>query len=97
MNDVLSSRGGFAPNKMTIDITPKTKCLRIFKTMTIRPTGEVSLCCSDALGQYTLGDVTKDSLIDIWYKSSKYRKIRQIMQTKGRKGLALCKDCDFEA
>jgi len=99
VNEVLSSRGGQAPNKKTSEINDKkvcpVKCERIFENMIIRPTGKVSLCCCDALGVYDMGDVTKDRVSDVWFHSQEYIRVRKHMQKKGRKGLRLCEDCDF--
>ena len=91
-NQVRTSRGGQAPNK------PEAKgiqelCLLPFRMVIIRPTGKISLCCNDALGKYTLGDVSKDKLTDIW-NSQEYEQIRQEMLKNRRKNLNLCKNCD---
>lgn len=45
--------------------------------ITIRPDGLVSLCCSDAYGEVTLGDANNQGLIEIW-ESDKYREYRRI-------------------
>ena len=59
LNEVLSSRGGQAPNKINAfnKRAMGVLCLQPFRQMVIRPTGEVSLCCNDALGKYTLGNL----------------------------------------
>lgn len=59
----------------------------------IRPDGKISLCCNDALGKYTLGDVNNQSIDEIW-NSEEYQKIRNEMLYNGRKNLLLCKNCD---
>lgn len=91
-NEVLSSRGGQAPNKGKVK-TIKERCLLPYRMMVIRPTGEVSLCCNDALGKYTMGDLNKNSVSEIW-NADKYVHIRNHMLKKGRKGLELCDACD---
>ena len=91
-SEILTSRGGFAPNKgksKTID----AKCALPFQQMVIRPTGEVSLCCNDALGKMTLGDCNIQSIKEIWF-GEKYRVVREKMMYQGRKGLDLCCGCD---
>ena len=60
--------------------------------MIIRPTGQISLCCNDALGQMTMGDLSKEKLVDIW-KSEKYQKIRKDILIS-RQNIPLCKNCD---
>ena len=91
-NEVIFSRGGQAPNKKNI-IGTKVPCLLPFRQFVIRPNGEVSLCCNDALGKYTLGDVSKQSIIEIW-DCEKYNSIRKEMRKNSRKNLLLCKNCD---
>lgn len=60
--------------------------------MIIRPTGKISLCCNDALGEYTLGDASKEKLIDIWY-GEKYKMVRNALY-EGRENWGHCKFCD---
>lgn len=91
-NEILSSRGGDSPNNKGKLIS--AKCILPFVQIVIRPTGLVSLCCNDALGKMTLGDVNKTSLIEIW-NSDIYKSIRNIISTQGRNSLDLCKNCDF--
>lgn len=90
-NEVLTTRGGESPNK-TIEKTLKISCILPFIQFIIRPDGKVSLCCNDALGKMTLGDVNEDKIIDIW-NSEKYMKIREEL-VKGRENLGPCSKCD---
>lgn len=90
-NEVLTSRGGQAPNK------GKTKglsipCLLPFQQFIIRPDGKVSLCCNDALGKYTMGNVSQQSMQEIW-EGTEFQKIRAKLY-KGRRKLLLCNECD---
>ncbi|NBJ91323.1 radical SAM/SPASM domain-containing protein [Parablautia muri] len=91
-DQVRTSRGGQAPNKKGTEGINEL-CLLPFRMMVIRPTGKVSLCCNDALGKYTLGDISQDKIIDIW-NSTNYEQIRQEMLKNRRKNLKLCKNCD---
>ncbi|MBI3007947.1 MAG: SPASM domain-containing protein [Candidatus Omnitrophica bacterium] len=92
MNDVLTTRAGEAKNRTTIQPLA-ISCLLPFTQMVIRPDGKVSLCCADALGKVTLGDVTKDRIIDIW-RSDTYKEIRRLI-LKSRRNMALCSGCDY--
>ncbi|MDR1701496.1 MAG: SPASM domain-containing protein, partial [Sporomusaceae bacterium] len=67
-------------------------CLLPFHQMVIRPDGKVSLCCNDALGKMTLGDLTQESIENIWH-SQEYVTVRAKL-TQGRQHLELCKHCD---
>lgn len=93
-NEVLTTRGGSAPNKKEI-ICLNCSCANPFLQLIIRPDGKISLCCNDALGKETLGDASRDSLTDIWY-SEKYQQVRRDI-AKGRKYHFLCKNCDVVA
>lgn len=92
-NDVLTSRGGLSPNKKDGDYYIDVKCVLPFQQFNVRPDGKISLCCNDALGVYTLGDLNKQSIKEIWY-SNEYMKIRKEMKENGRKNLKLCSNCD---
>src|SRR3989338_5532831 len=92
MSDTLTTRASQAKNRTKI--RPLTiSCLLPFTQMVIRPDGKVSLCCADALGKVTLGDVTKDRIIDIW-RSDTYKEIRGLI-LNGRRNIPLCSGCDY--
>lgn len=61
--------------------------------MIIRADGKISLCCNDALGKYTLGDVNESFIREIW-NGKQYTKIREEMKMHVRKNLNLCRNCD---
>jgi len=91
---MMSTRGGQAPNndkKKTLPIS----CLLPFYHLVIRPDGKVSLCCNDAHGKYTLGDITEQSMKDVWYGEA-YTKLRSQVRA-GRSDIDLCKYCDSYA
>lgn len=94
-NEILSSRGGQAPNKegMNDKDTVSVPCPLPWRQLVIRPTGEISLCCNDALGKYTLGNLNTQSIREVW-TSEKYQQIRNEMLINGRKNLLLCSECD---
>lgn len=91
-SEVRTSRGGKAPNKINAS-SINAACLYPFKQLVVRPDGKCSLCCNDALGLYTLGDLSNSSLQDIWYSKS-YRVIRTKMIKSKRENLELCNSCD---
>ncbi|WP_026650998.1 radical SAM/SPASM domain-containing protein [Butyrivibrio proteoclasticus] len=90
--EILNSRGGDAPNRKELVEYPDDRCMLPFKQMIVRPTGEVSLCCSDAVGRWTLGDLSKEPILDVWY-GTKFTKVREALY-KGRKYCGNCKYCD---
>lgn len=83
-HEVLSSRGGDAPNKTDIVTYPEASCILPFKQLIIRPDGKVSLCCNDPLGRNTLGDVSKESLVDVW-NNERFKTVRRVLRD-GRGG-----------
>lgn len=90
--EILTSRGGSAPNRKLSLADGTITCVLPFQQLIIRPDGKVSLCCNDPLGKCTLGDVNKESLLDIWY-GEKYQKLRKAL-IHGREKLESCKNCD---
>lgn len=90
--EILTSRGGNAPNRKEMGCYAKDKCVYPFKQMVVRPDGKISLCCNDAVGRYTLGDLNKEKLTDIWY-GPQYTKVRECLY-KGRENWGRCQFCD---
>lgn len=91
-NEVLLTRGGQAPNREEYH-APVCGCLLPFTQLVVRPTGEVSLCCADAMGKYTLGNLNTQGILEVWH-GAPYQNIRSVLATQGRPALALCKSCD---
>jgi len=91
-NEIMTSRGGDAPNRRDMFSHGDATCVLPFKQMIIRPDGKVSLCCNDPIGKNTLGDLTKESLTDVWY-GQKFRQVRKALYT-GRKNWEHCVYCD---
>ncbi|SDD80618.1 radical SAM/SPASM domain-containing protein [Sporomusa acidovorans] len=95
IHDVLSTRGGQAPNRASEEISSLPfGCLLPFRQMIVRPDGKISQCCNDALGKITMGDLTRESIAAIW-QNSKYLALREQI-TQGRAGLPLCDNCDSQ-
>ncbi len=91
--EILESRGGKAPNRSNMQILENVKCTHPFRQLIIRPDGKVSICCNDALGITEVGDVSQESLLDVWC-GEKMRAIREKLVNEGRKNIAICKYCD---
>lgn len=90
--EILTSRGGDAPNRKDIPSYPDAKCVLPFKQLIIRPDGKASLCCNDPYGKYTLGDLTKQSILEVW-NGKEFQEIRSSL-LKGRKAVEHCRQCD---
>ena len=91
-NEVLSSRGGQAPN-----ITKKVKrtypCVAPFDEFYIHPDGRVSICGDDALGKMTYWNVGEMRIEEIWH-SEQYKEIRNKIISGHICDLELCRYCD---
>lgn len=93
LHDILSTRGGQAPNRKQETIEPLNYgCFLPFRQMVVRPDGKISLCCNDALGTMTLGDLTQEAVSDVWHGEN-YRTIREKIAS-GRQDIGLCQGCD---
>lgn len=90
--EILSNRGGNAPNRTDRVSYPNAKCVMPFKQLIIRPDGKVSLCCNDPLGHDTLADLNKEKIIDAWY-NPKFQMVRECLY-RGRENWEHCKYCD---
>ncbi len=91
-NEILSSRGGDAPNRnQVINVTEET-CALPFCQMVVRPSGKVSLCCNDPYGKSTLGNLNEETILEVWY-GRKYEEVRKNILL-GRGNIDHCKNCD---
>ena len=91
-NEILTTRGGDAPNRMVKISHSDATCVLPFKQMIVRPDGKVSLCCNDPLGKNTLGDLTENSIMEVW-NNDKFRMVRECLY-KGRSNWNHCEFCD---
>jgi radical SAM protein with 4Fe4S-binding SPASM domain len=94
LTEFTSSRGGNAPNRQRFVATYRSRCAYPFYQMVVRPDGKLSLCCQDALGQETLGDLSEQSVSEAW--SDHRRGSVQDLMLKGRDKLDLCRHCDLQ-
>ena len=90
--ELKSNRAGNAPNRRRRETTYRSRCAYPFFQMVIRPDGKVSMCCNDALGQMTLGDVARDGVRKAW--ASPERLAFQRKMLKRRDTIELCSTCD---
>lgn len=91
-HEILTNRGGDAPNRKVLVSYKKDRCILPFKQLIIRPDGKVSLCCNDPLGKNTMGDINKNSILEIW-NGNEFRNVRDALY-KGRENWSHCKFCD---
>jgi radical SAM protein with 4Fe4S-binding SPASM domain len=70
----------------------KRICAKPFYELTVHANGDVSACCADWRGQLHLGNVERESLLDIWH-GQRLRAIQQAHLAGAREGLAPCNGC----
>lgn len=90
--EILTTRGGDAPNRNNKKMFTDVKCVNPFIQMIIRPDGKVSLCCNDPLGKNTMGDLKNNTLREIWY-GQQFQNVRSEL-SRGRQYWEHCKYCD---
>jgi MoaA/NifB/PqqE/SkfB family radical SAM enzyme len=92
LDEFISTRAGNAPNRAKARFAYKSRCAYPFFEMVVRPDGKLSLCCNDALGQETLGDLSVQSVCEAW--NDPRRKEVQALMLQGRHKLDICRGCD---
>ena len=90
--DILSQFGNNDCGRMIVSGID-CACILPFNTISITSDGKVNLCISDRKKEFVVGDINKQSLIEIWY-GKELQSIRRAMNN-GRNGCKLCKDCDM--
>ncbi len=92
--ETMTSRGGQAPNKQDLKpvATLNAGCMYPSRQMVVRPDGKLSLCCNDALGTLTLGDLSKQTLEEAWYSPAHRSAMEKILV--GRENIPICRQCD---
>lgn len=90
--EILTSRGGDAPNRKKLVSYENDSCMLPFRQIIIRPDGKVSLCCNDPLGKLTMGDLMSENIKDVWY-GDKYTDARNKIAL-GRANYSHCVYCD---
>ncbi|HEY7608578.1 MAG TPA: radical SAM protein [Alphaproteobacteria bacterium] len=92
LDEFKTNRAGNAPNRKVRAPHFASPCAYPFFQMVIRPDGKLSMCCNDALGEDTLGDVATEGVKGAWLNANR-RSVQQAM-LKGRHTIPLCAKCD---
>ena len=91
---ILQNRGGLSPNNSE-SMRFESPCILPFVQMVIRPDGSVSRCCQDVYGNETLGNVSKNSILEV-FNGDKYTQYRNAMLKGERSSLGYCNSCDVK-
>lgn len=92
-DEFLGNRAGFACNRKKMKKSLDSACACPFEQLVVRSDGHVSRCCNDALGKIDMGDVRKNTLLEIW-DSDEYKNVREKLLNRERGSVELCKYCD---
>jgi len=89
----LSNRCGHIPS-LPVPNEPLIKsCIRPFNSMQINWKGQAIICCNDYNAEVVYGDVSSNSIFDIWL-SNKMMSIRKKLYHADR-NINLCRTCDY--
>lgn len=90
-NLLITNRGG---TMSKLDKPLSTPCHSPNERLIVTVTGDVLICCNDAMRSFVIGNIENQNLNEIWY-SPKLKYIRERL-IKGKRGSAspLCKFCN---
>lgn len=66
----------------------------IYKVLYIKPTGKVCSCYNDFYDINEMGDLNKDSILEVWF-GDKFKKLREELNKGNRNCSELCSQCDY--
>lgn len=84
---IMVKKDGWLGYTQADEYTPPEKCGRWYE-LSIMSTGKVSLCCMDAEGKYSVGDINENTLLEIY--NGQYKQYRE-----SNRNLTPCKDCTY--
>jgi radical SAM protein with 4Fe4S-binding SPASM domain len=91
---IKATRAGTAPNKKEKTQMPRGFCEHPFTQFNITTDGRVSMCSADLFFSDPMGDVSKQSLTEIWFGEN-FQKIRKSLMKDDREPIELCSKCDY--
>ncbi len=68
-------------------------CTHLWFSMSVTWKGEVVVCCRDILHRHVVGDLTKQTIADVWY-GSEMKRVRKLHASSSIDSLPLCRSCD---
>ncbi len=69
-------------------------CAQIWQRMNVWWSGEVTMCCGDWHGEYTLGNAFESTIHELWH-SKKYNHVRNLHRNDEFKKIPICARCEF--
>lgn len=93
LTQILSSRGGSAPNKKSYDEVYGF-CEFPFTQLNINADGTVSKCCSDFYFLDPMGNIKDSTIMEIW-NGNNFNSVREKLIEGQRAYLKNCNECDY--
>ncbi len=90
----IASNGGSRFNHKRFNLTNRAPCTQLWKWMVVYWDGSVVMCCADMFASTALGNLTEDSIADVW-RGTKMTGLRKKMIARKRFDIPLCQDCDI--
>lgn len=69
-------------------------CSQLWASMTVNWEGKVVLCCVDMESKVILGDLTKETISEVW-QGTALRGLRDIAMQRRKREMVLCRECDL--
>jgi radical SAM protein with 4Fe4S-binding SPASM domain len=95
LDEQLLNRGGTAPNGQAIAAPLALPCVLPFEEVVLTADGRVTICCQDHYFEAAVGNLTQQSMQEIWY-SEGFTRLRAHLRAADRTGNQFCQACDFK-
>ena len=81
-------------NYKNYNVKNNAPCSQLWRNLVVMWDGKVVLCCVDMEGKVVLGDLNKNSILEIW-KGEKIETVRKLFKNRSKSKIPLCKKCDL--
>lgn len=95
LDEQLLNRGGTAPNGQELPAALPLPCILPFEEVVLTADGRVTICCQDHYFEAAVGNLTQQSLQEIWF-SEGFTRLRAQLRAADRNGNKFCQACDFK-
>jgi len=68
-------------------------CKEVYQKLSVDWDGKVAGCCSDWDNYFTVGDINKDTIKNVWNNSERLKAFRVLLDNNAHKSLTLCSVC----
>jgi len=77
---------------LSASVPEKNPCDSLWQDMVVGYDGQVVLCCNDYDGKVSMGDLTRQTVSEVWF-GDKFERYRSAQKGGSRKNLELCEGC----